>query len=243
MACLITVWGIRLTFNFYRRGGYTLLPWKGEEDYRWAHVRQGVYLEILTKPVVWHLFNLTFISIYQNVLLLLIATPSFVVHSMATSCKDMYSQFHLWGMDGFVGLLILFFILIETIADNQQFHFQSEKARVGRVGVYSDGFCQKGLFAVLRKPHYAAEQAIWISFYLFTAAATSKEWVGRYNISWVNYSIIGSILLCLLFQGSASLTESITANKYPRYKQYQQQVPLFVPRTKLFKNKLVNKNK
>ena len=30
LALLISVWGARLTYNFYRKGGYN-----GEEDYRW----------------------------------------------------------------------------------------------------------------------------------------------------------------------------------------------------------------
>ena len=31
MAALVTLWGVRLTFNFARKGGYQ----KGGEDYRW----------------------------------------------------------------------------------------------------------------------------------------------------------------------------------------------------------------
>jgi steroid 5-alpha reductase family enzyme len=34
MAALAAVWGLRLTYNFYRRGGYAWPPWTGEEDYR-----------------------------------------------------------------------------------------------------------------------------------------------------------------------------------------------------------------
>lgn len=38
-ASLITLWSIRLTYNFGRKGGYTWKFWLGEEDYRWAIVR------------------------------------------------------------------------------------------------------------------------------------------------------------------------------------------------------------
>lgn len=41
MAGLITLWGIRLTFNFWKKGGYTWKFWEGEEDYRWAYVRKN----------------------------------------------------------------------------------------------------------------------------------------------------------------------------------------------------------
>ena len=66
MAALVTLWGIRLTFNFARKGGYA----PGGEDYRWETLRG--------RMAKWQfaLFNLFFIVIYQNVLLLLIALPA-----------------------------------------------------------------------------------------------------------------------------------------------------------------------
>ena len=39
MAVLATLWGIRLTLNFARRGAYKLKFWEGEEDYRWPVLR------------------------------------------------------------------------------------------------------------------------------------------------------------------------------------------------------------
>ena len=41
MAFLSTIWSVRLTYNFYRRGGYSWPPWRGEEDYRWEILRTG----------------------------------------------------------------------------------------------------------------------------------------------------------------------------------------------------------
>lgn len=34
MAILVNLWGIRLTLNFARKGGYSWKFWEGEEDYR-----------------------------------------------------------------------------------------------------------------------------------------------------------------------------------------------------------------
>ena len=34
MAIVVTVWGLRLSYNFSRRGGYSIRFWTGEEDYR-----------------------------------------------------------------------------------------------------------------------------------------------------------------------------------------------------------------
>src|SRR5574344_198075 len=34
MAILVTIWGIRLTLNFARKGAYSIKFWTGKEDYR-----------------------------------------------------------------------------------------------------------------------------------------------------------------------------------------------------------------
>ena len=72
MAILVTLWGLRLTFNFARRGGYSLKFWGGEEDYRWSVLRQTPALQ---SRWTWMLFNLFFICLYQNALILLFTLP------------------------------------------------------------------------------------------------------------------------------------------------------------------------
>ena len=67
MALLVTAWAVRLTFNFARKGGYT-----GMEDYRWAILRGRM------RPWQFQLFNLFFIVLYQNALLVLITLPALV---------------------------------------------------------------------------------------------------------------------------------------------------------------------
>jgi len=223
MACVATVWAVRLTWNFNRRGGYKWPLWDGDEDYRWAEIRKGRYIEILKNPVAWHFFNFGFISVYQNLLLLWIACPSLIAYTASKECggtKDLVL------LDWIAASLFLLFIVIELIADNQQYEFQTEKYRrknngESLTGEYLDGFKQSGLFAIVRKPNYAAEQSIWISFYLFSVAATG----GRI---W-NWSALGFILLCLLFQGSGMFTENLTRKKYPEYDEYMKQVPLYFP--------------
>src|ERR1700684_581025 len=65
MAIVVTVWGARLTYNFARKGGYN-----GVEDYRWAVLRSSM------GPWRFQLFNLFFIVLYQNTLLVLISLPA-----------------------------------------------------------------------------------------------------------------------------------------------------------------------
>lgn len=220
MAVLATVWGIRLTWNFHRRGGYKWPPWEGDEDYRWKEIQEGRFLKIFTHPLAWNIFNLTFISFYQMFILLMIASPSYVAYTVA-KCEPT----ELKVLDGVAVVLYVTFIIVESIADNQQFCFQSEKYRRKNAGErltgeFADGFKQSNMFAIVRKPNYASEQAIWISFYLFSVAATGRAW---------NWSAVGWICLCLLFQTSGWFTERLTRSKYPKYDEYMKRVPLYVP--------------
>jgi steroid 5-alpha reductase family enzyme len=215
MAILVTIWGLRLTFNFWRRGGYHWIPWKGDEDYRWSVLRQN---PLLKGRVRWGLFNLFFISLYQNSLILLFTLPILVAWQGNANPIN--------GLDYLAAGLFLGFVLLETIADQQQWNFQKEKYRRIAAGeplgpVYGEGFCSSGLWSLVRHPNYASEQAIWLSFYLFSVAATGR---------WLNWSLAGSVLLMLLFLGSADFSEKISLGKYPGYAAYLKRVGRFIPR-------------
>jgi steroid 5-alpha reductase family enzyme len=231
MAVVATIWGVRLTWNFNRRGGYRWPPWTGDEDYRWKILQEGFLAKILMNKIVWASFNFGFISLFQNFLLLLIATPSIIANLVATSCGgdgELTSSSSPLNIYDYVAtFMILALVVIESIADNQQYAFQTEKYRRRNAGEklegdYADGFNQSGLYSVVRKPNYAAEQAIWICFYLFSIGAVQGE-------RFFNWSISGCILLCLLFQGSGWFTENISLTTYPVYKEYMKTTPLFVP--------------
>lgn len=216
MAVLVTVWGARLTYNFGRRGGYHWIPWRGEEDYRWGVLREQN--PAFQKRLVWGAFNLFFISFYQHTLILLFTLPAVVAWQGSTTPLN-------W-MDALAAGLFLAFVITETIADQQQYNFQTEKYRLKGAGKtlpepYSSGFCTSGLWGKVRHPNYASEQAIWISYYLFSVAATGR---------WLNWSLAGVILLVLLFLGSSDFSEKISAGKYPAYRDYQNKVPRFIPR-------------
>jgi steroid 5-alpha reductase family enzyme len=86
---------------------------------------------------------------------------------------------------------------------------------------YKTGFIRSGLWSISRHPNYFAEQAIWLSVYVFSIAATGRL---------INWTMIGALLLMLLFKGSADLSEGISAGKYPEYKKYQEKVPMFLPK-------------
>lgn len=215
IAVLISLWGIRLTYNFSRRGAYSWKFWTGEEDYRWEVLRKKPELQ---GKVRWFLFNLFFISFYQNGLLLLITLPALVALKGADT--------PLGVLDYLATTLILAFLVIETVADQQQWNYQQEKHRKIKAGEklegeYAVGFTRTGLWKLMRHPNYMAEQGIWIAIYLFSVAATG---------AWINWSIAGCLLLVILFQGSSDFSESISAEKYPEYKKYQAETGRFVPK-------------
>lgn len=214
MSIVVTIWATRLTFNFARRGGYSWKFWEGEEDYRWEVLRQRPGF---SNPIVWMLFNLLFICFYQNTLIFLFTLP--IVTSLSENAQPIGMIDYALAA-AYVGL-----VLIEFIADQQQYNFQTEKyhrIHAGEeMGPYADGFVQTGLWSVVRHPNYAAEQTIWIVFYLFSVAATGE---------WINWSIAGCVLLVILFKGSSDFSEEISAKKYPNYTAYQQSVGRFFPK-------------
>ncbi|HDZ42141.1 MAG TPA: DUF1295 domain-containing protein [Bacteroidetes bacterium] len=212
MAVVASIWGIRLTYNFARRGGYSLKIWAGEQDYRWPVLRKKPEFAAKWK---WTLFNLLFISFYQMGLILLITLPAL---------KSLGSGPLSW-VDYLIAFIAISFVVIETVADQQQWNFQKEKKRLIESGQvlpekYKKGFLDSGLWGIVRHPNYASEQSIWIVFYFFSVSATG---------SWLNWSVIGAVLLILLFYGSSSFSESISMSKYPGYVEYQEKTPRFIP--------------
>lgn len=216
MAMLATLWGARLTFNFARRGAYRLKFWEGEEDYRWKVVRSN---PVLRRRWVWMLFDLFFIAIYQNILLVLIVLPAVV---------SMNSTAPFGIVDAIAAVLMLGFIVYETVADEQQWRFQSRKWAMIKGGKrleelpspYNKGFNTVGLWSVSRHPNYMAEQGIWLSLYVFSIGA---------GVGIVNWSLIGALLLIVLFVASTNLAEGISGDKYPEYGRYRSQVNKFLP--------------
>jgi len=226
MAVLSTLWGARLTFNFWRRGGYSM-----EEDYRWPYLRARLPAFLLS------LLDLVFIATFQHYLLFGLSLPAYVVYQTrgyATGLND---------LDLFAALLFVTLLVGELVSDQQQYNFQEEKYRKIRAGEplhgdYKRGFLTEGLFSVSRHPNFFCEMSIWWSFYLFSVAALfahrgalteNNAAHGIFLGGILNWSILGPIVLTLLFQASTNFTEKITSEKYPLYAEYQKTTAKFVP--------------
>jgi steroid 5-alpha reductase family enzyme len=218
-ALIVTAWGIRLTVNFARKGAYSLRFWSGKEDYRWSVVRQ---FPVFRHRIAWSLFDLLFISIYQNALVLAICLPSLAI---------MGSDVPLGFPDILAAVLSIGFLILETVADEYQWKFHQTKKKLLAGGgsledlpdPYDLGFNTTGPWRRMRHPNYLGEQGFWLAMYIFTVGAG----VTRCGI--FHWSLAGPLLLVLLFMGSSALGEKISSGKYPAYAEYIRQVFKYVP--------------
>ncbi|KAI8094805.1 hypothetical protein BDF21DRAFT_331558 [Thamnidium elegans] len=209
---LISIWGTRLTYNFARKGGYY---WSGQ-DYRYPYL-----LEKLGAPLM-ALLNLFFIAPFQDYLLLLMVTPLYMTN-LLTSVTETRA---LRTLDYVAVVSHLTLLIIETIADEQQYVFQTEKHALLKhlkpaqlIGDYKLGFLwHSGLFQYSRHANFFAEMSMWWVIYLFSVSAV-QEATGTNDCStFINWTVAGPVVLTGLFQGSTWLTE---VNLYYTYSLLQ----------------------
>ncbi|KAG6148324.1 hypothetical protein E4U24_005777 [Claviceps purpurea] len=216
VAIFSTAWSIRLTYNYWRRGGYQV----GSEDYRWEIVKSKI------PGIIFFFFNVTFISTIQSVLLFAISgVPAYTI--LLASRFEPEPR-----LADYVYLAVqLGLVLSEWVSDGQQQKYQNAKHRYNKDAKLPRGWSQadldrgfntSGLWAYSRHPNFLAEQTIWFVLYQWSCYATNLLY------SW---TILGSGSLILLFQGSTWLTEAITAGKYPEYAEYQRRVGMFLPKS------------
>ncbi|KAF2860761.1 DUF1295-domain-containing protein [Piedraia hortae CBS 480.64] len=210
------LWSLRLTFNYWRKGGYQI----GSEDYRWALVKK-----YLGQPAFF-LLNVVFISSLQSILLNLITAPTYQLLLVSRLEPDLSYT------DAIVFCALITLLSIEYIADNQQWDYQQAKKSYNATAKVSDkythaemnrGFCTKGLWKYSRHPNFAAEQAIWLGLYQWACLKTDTVY---------NWAVVGCTLYLAVFAGSTPLTEWITSSKYPEYSTYQKRVGRFIPKWK-----------
>lgn len=235
MLGLTVLWTLRLSYNTWRRGLFSL----NDEDYRWVVLRAKV------PTWLFQVINLTFIAVIQNLLLLLIATPALIAATHPTPLAP---------SDGVLAFTVLALLAWEFTADNQQFayHAWKHKAAVpydaraqwpgARLAWTADdaarGFCTRGLWAWSRHPNFFAEQSIWGVLNLIPLVSlrtSASEFVSSRDCTLTDalqtlVPLTPSLALCLLFLSSTQFTESISTSKYPRgYAAYCSRVAMFVP--------------
>ena len=219
VALVSTIWSCRLTYNYWRRGGYSV----GSEDYRWEVVKE------YCGPTVMFLFNVTFISFAQSILLFLITTPTYIT-LLLSRLASVSSSFPSWTLADTVAYGTMFLLIgLTAVADEQQWDFQNAKYSYRKTAKVPAGYKQADLdrgfnttelFAYSRKPNYAFEQAVWVTLYAWSCAASGTCY---------NWSGIGAVAYLILFQASTWITELLSERKYPEYRQYRKQVGKFIP--------------
>ena len=219
IAVIVTLWGVRLTYNFAKKGAYSLKFWSGEEDYRWIYLRKQ---KPFTNKFIWAIFDLGFISFFQNIVVLGITLP-------AVAIMDVNPPIGVF--DVIAGLLSFGALIYEVIADRQQNAFQVKKYEYLNKGMkleelpepYNRGFNVSGLWSRSRHPNYIGEQMIWISLYFFTITC------GVTHFGIFHWTIFGCMLLVMVFVGSSRMAEGISVSKYKEYEDYQRQVFKYLP--------------
>lgn len=210
-----------MTFNYWRKGGYKI----GSQDYRWEIIQSKINNRFL-----FFIFNIVFISLAQSLLLLFITTPTynFVILSQLPDAQ-------VFELPDLIFSRVAFsLIIIEYFADQQQWNFHQAKHEYNKHARIPEpyknqftpedlerGFVVSGLWSLSRHPNFAAEQAVWLTLYLWNAYRTESY------LQWTGLGVLGYLLI---FQGSTPLTESISASKYPEYSEYQARVGRFIPR-------------
>ena len=203
-AVIVIAWALRLSLNFARRGGYGF-NWKQGftgEDYRWEVLREKI-----PNRFVFEIFNLLFISAFQLILVFMITLPLYFVGQYDAPLGNI--DFLLFGCH-------ILFLVLETVADNQQYKYYAEREseEFKDSARHQLGFNTFGLWKHSRHPNYVCEMSQWVvvALYLFNLTGV-----------W-HYSMFGASVLILLFLGSTNMAENITKSKYVRYKEWQKSI-------------------
>lgn len=146
---LVSLWGIRLTWNWAR-------GWKGLNDIDWRYVNYE-------KPMgkwFW-LFSFGGLQIFPTILVFLGLLPLF--GAMTEAQND-------WNWLDVVATVLAFSaILIEFFADNQLRRFR-------KINIEKGKSLTKGLWKYSRHPNYFGEISFWWALFFFGIAANPEYW-------------------------------------------------------------------
>ena len=233
MASIITLWGVRLAYAFYRRGYYNMK----HEDHRWEFVKKRFgYPE---RKLSFHIYNFIFMAFVQNWILLGYTLPLWYIQTNSY----LREQEPLNKYDLIIFVFAFCFFLLEALADEQQWTFQSNKKLFkenSNTTRFSEeekedlkrGFLVKGLFKYSRHPNYFADMLFWWSIYFLTISSQSDFISSQREFSvfhYLNYSIFSTLFMTYLFTKSTRVTETISSSKYAEYKDYKATVNRFIP--------------
>ena len=230
---LLTASAARLTFVFWRKGYYK----RAHEDHRWAKLRAT------QSKVQFFFVNLLFIGFFQNWVLFSLNSPVWFIVKNPTIDDEL----------NFLDFIFMFTFIAsfvyETVADQQQWTFQSRKYKwLAEVNNSEDqdvsskygqeelddfrrGFLTRGLFKWSRHPNYLGELGLWWSLYGFTIASQYKSMRENFLVqkSLLNWSLVPILFFTLVFQLTTYSTEKSSSEKYAEYARYKSRVSKIIP--------------
>ncbi|KIO34680.1 hypothetical protein M407DRAFT_16643 [Tulasnella calospora MUT 4182] len=220
------IWSLRLSFNTWRRDLFKL----SEEDYRWALLRDHI------PPVFYTLFNFGFIAFIQHFLLFAQGLPAYAATLQPRTAPTTSDQ-ALFAL----GVVT---VLIQFIADNQQWTYQNFKRgnKLEKPWPFADcnwteldakrGFVAEGLWSISRHPNFLCEQLFWFWTALYPILGEPSH---SGTLSTTPISYLPPLSIAILFASSTAFTEYVTSGKYVAYAFYQERVGMFSPFTTLLK--------
>ncbi len=151
VAGLISVWAVRLTFNWAR-------TWPGFQDEDWRYVS----IRVDTRGrLPWWLVSL--VGIHLMPTLVVFAAMVSVWAATGASSREL----------GWIDLIALAVtigaILVESLADRQRRMFSLDPSNRGKS-------CDRGLWRLCRHPNYLGEIGFWFGLWIFGFAAAPGWW-------------------------------------------------------------------
>ena len=146
---LVTVWGLRLTYNFIR-------GWQGLHEQDWR------YNDLAEKHGKFY-WIVSFAGIHM--------LPTILVFGGCLCLFAIYlGQANAFGIIDMIALLITgTAILLEAIADQQLYRFK-------KAGHEKGAILDKGVWAKVRHPNYLGEIGFWWGLFMFSIAANPGYW-------------------------------------------------------------------
>ncbi len=226
VACLVSVWGLRLTFYLAWRN------WGRGEDYRYRSLREriGGRFWWLSLPMVFGLQGLLMVIVSLPVQFLMVdgggvdgdglMTMTTMMMTMATAnaSADAWASPWLW-------LALLAWIVgfaFETIGDAQLARFQANPDNRGAV-------MDRGLWRYTRHPNYFGDFVVWWAHFALCAALASPA-AQSGPLLWL--TAIGPMVMSVLLLrvSGVTLVESTIAERRPGYRDYVARTSAFFPR-------------
>jgi len=146
---LVFIWGVRLTYNWYR--GWTDMK---HEDWR--------YVDLKKKTKFFYPFvNLMGIHIFPTILVFLGALP--LEYALLSDAP-------LNMFDALAILITVIAIYFEARADHELFKFRNDPNRK------EGAILSTGIWSVSRHPNYFGEAFFWVGLFVFGLAANGPSW-------------------------------------------------------------------